>query len=134
LGFDSNSSQRIKELLRRQWQKRLSQVQPKKTILREARLEITGSTLQRIRRSHQTRLSAPSRSGQPGFIVCAICGSQKYYSHVQRRYGVFSCESCSKFFARFLKQPKQLFCVKSGNQSSLSSVVDCRLSLQATVP
>lgn len=73
--------------------------------------------------------------GRPGFITCAICNITKYYSHVQRRHGQFSCgtcscceisftsefkvyrfllEPCSKFFGRFLRNPKQYYCPKNG--------------------
>ena len=94
-------------------------------ILRKARLEISSKTLQRIRTSHQNP-SSPSRSGQPGYITCAICETTKYYSHVQRRYGVFSCEPCSKFFARFLKHPQQLFCARIGVCSLDNTSGRCR--------
>ncbi|KAF7490053.1 hypothetical protein SSS_07335 [Sarcoptes scabiei] len=45
-----------------------------------------------------------------GYIKCSVCNQTKYYSHVQRRYGIFSCEPCFKFFARFIKQPKHFQC------------------------
>ena len=98
----------------------------KSEIIRKAKLEINSKTLQRIRRAHewpQTSRSAaePSRSGQPGYITCAICAATKYYAHVQRRYGVFSCEPCSKFFARFIKEPKQFFCARTGQSAHMSS-------------
>lgn len=52
--------------------------------------------------------------GKPGFITCSICNATKYYSHVQRRFGQFSCEPCSKFMKRFLRDPKVYNCVHSG--------------------
>ncbi|RWS04841.1 uncharacterized protein B4U79_16317 [Dinothrombium tinctorium] len=53
--------------------------------------------------------------GRPGFITCSICNATKYYSHVQRRFGQFSCEPCSKFMKRFLKDPKIFTCMQTGS-------------------
>ena len=52
--------------------------------------------------------------GKPGFITCSICHATKYYSHVQRRFGQFSCEPCSKFMKKFLKDPKVYYCIGNG--------------------
>lgn len=52
--------------------------------------------------------------GKPGFITCSICHATKYYSHVQRRFGQFSCEPCSKFMKKFLKDPKVFYCIGNG--------------------
>lgn len=52
--------------------------------------------------------------GRPGYITCSICSATKYYSHVQRRFGQFSCEPCSKFMKRFLRDPKKFTCFESG--------------------
>lgn len=46
-------------------------------------------------------------------MTCEVCGLTKYYSHISRRYGVFSCESCAKFFYRYSQKPVQYNC--SGN-------------------
>ncbi|KAI1303567.1 hypothetical protein HDE_02110 [Halotydeus destructor] len=53
--------------------------------------------------------------GRPGYITCSICNATKYYSHVQRRFGQFSCEPCSKFMKRFLRDPKQYTCHEDGH-------------------
>ncbi|CAG2112734.1 unnamed protein product, partial [Medioppia subpectinata] len=127
-------TRRIQELLRNQWEERIRALNQSaavaiatKSIVRKARFEINKQTIEKIRKTaHQSsRDSSPAaaapardstqRSGQPGSITCAICAQTKFYSHVQRRYGVFSCESCSKFFAKFLKQPKQYFCAQNGD-------------------
>ena len=52
--------------------------------------------------------------GKPGYITCSICNATKYYSHVQRRFGQFSCEPCSKFMKKFLKDPKVYYCLANG--------------------
>ncbi|KAI2810717.1 hypothetical protein BLOT_001881 [Blomia tropicalis] len=52
--------------------------------------------------------SRPNKNS--GFITCTVCGRTKYYSHVQRRYGIFSCEPCFKFFSRFIKEPRKFIC------------------------
>lgn len=49
-------------------------------------------------------------SGEPGWIYCEICGRLQWYSHMQRRYGCFSCEPCYKFYKRYLADPKQYKC------------------------
>lgn len=41
----------------------------------------------------------------------------KFYSHISRRYGVFSCESCAKFFYRYSQKPVQYTCLSGGNCS-----------------
>lgn len=56
-----------------------------------------------------------SKKKNPGTITCAICFTVKYYSHKQRRFGQFSCEPCSKFFASFLRSPRAYFCEHTGN-------------------
>lgn len=53
--------------------------------------------------------------GRPGYITCSICSATKYYSHVQRRFGQFACEPCSKFMKRFLRDPKKFTCYEAGN-------------------
>lgn len=53
--------------------------------------------------------------GRPGYITCSICSATKYYSHVQRRFGQFSCEPCSKFMKRFLRDPKKYTCFDAGS-------------------
>jgi hypothetical protein len=50
----------------------------------------------------------------PGTIECAICGAIKYYSHKQKRFGVFACETCAKFFSNFLRDPKAYYCNNTG--------------------
>lgn len=50
----------------------------------------------------------------PGDITCAICSVVKFYSHRQRRFGQFSCESCSKFFGNFLRNPSVFLCQNMG--------------------
>lgn len=49
-----------------------------------------------------------------GFVTCEVCGLTKYYSHISRRYGVFSCESCAKFFYRYSQKPVQYVCQNNG--------------------
>jgi len=58
----------------------------------------------------------PKRVGG-GFVTCEVCGLTKYYSHISRRYGVFSCESCAKFFYRYLLKPSKFVCANNGNCS-----------------
>lgn len=53
-----------------------------------------------------------------------ICGAIKFYSHKQRRFGQYSCESCSKFFYYFLKTPNGLFCDNDGKLISISVQVE----------
>ncbi|XP_054159228.1 uncharacterized protein LOC128957486 [Oppia nitens] len=59
---------------------------------------------------------SPKRVGG-GFVTCEVCGLTKYYSHISRRYGVFSCESCAKFFYRYLLKPSKFTCANNGNCS-----------------
>ncbi|XP_054168442.1 uncharacterized protein LOC128965718 [Oppia nitens] len=142
--LDTNHIQR---LLRNRWEQRIRQLvaekqkpELKSPILRKARLQVNPQTIARIR-SRMTAESSVNRtnprptlakSGQPGVITCAICTQTKFYAHVQRRYGVFSCEPCSKFFARFLRQPKQFFCSQNGDclleESSSKRCKGCWLS------
>ena len=45
-----------------------------------------------------------------GSVTCEVCGLTKFYSHISRRYGVFSCESCAKFFYRYSQKPVPYNC------------------------
>lgn len=51
----------------------------------------------------------------PGTIECVICSAIKYYSHKQRRHGVFACETCAKFFSSFMRNRKAYFCNNTGS-------------------
>nr|XP_027204697.1 putative uncharacterized protein DDB_G0282129 [Dermatophagoides pteronyssinus] len=72
-------------------------------------LSSTSSSSSTLTNESRTNLNKNS-----GFITCLVCNQTKYYSHVQRRYGIFSCEPCFKFFSRFLKEPKHFQCNDNG--------------------
>ena len=55
----------------------------------------------------------PSK-GERFDITCAICNILKNYSKRPRRFGLLSCESCSKFFGNFLKAPQEFLCQNIG--------------------
>lgn len=63
--------------------------------------------------------SKSSIQSQPGrkTVTCEVCGMTKFYSHISRRYGVFSCESCAKFFYRYTQKPQNYTCPNGGNCS-----------------
>ncbi|RWS31296.1 Histone-lysine N-methyltransferase MLL-like protein [Leptotrombidium deliense] len=108
-------------------------------IIRKAKLQLNNKTLLKLRQPSSLKhlifdepKKRSSNGGRPGFITCAICNITKYYSHVQRRHGQYSCEPCSKFFARFCRNPKQFYCSKNGdcpvsvNQVPISTPNKCR--------
>lgn len=69
-----------------------------------------------------------------GYVTCQVCGKNlgiffcilflnfclpfsdltRFYSHISRRYGVFSCESCAKFFYRYSQKPVKYVCTGDG--------------------
>ena len=51
----------------------------------------------------------------PGTIECVICSAVKHYSHKQRRFGVFACEMCAKFFSNFMRNRKAYYCNHTGS-------------------
>lgn len=52
-----------------------------------------------------------------GYVTCEVCSMTKYYAHISRRYGVFSCESCAKFFYRHSQKPVKYECRAQGKCS-----------------
>ncbi|KAH9392612.1 hypothetical protein TYRP_005694 [Tyrophagus putrescentiae] len=58
--------------------------------------------------------------GKGGFVTCEVCDLTRYYSHISRRYGVFSCESCAKFFYRYSQKPVKYSCVTGTGHCQLN--------------
>jgi len=56
-----------------------------------------------------------NNSVRGGYVTCAVCNITKYYASVQRRYGMFTCMGCAKFFGRFLIKPRRYFCPNLGS-------------------
>ncbi|XP_046915048.2 uncharacterized protein LOC124495669 [Dermatophagoides farinae] len=75
------------------------------------------SSLTQSTKSSPTHSSMPNQNSKGGTVTCEVCGLTKYYSHISRRYGVFSCESCAKFFYRYTQKPVQYICLYDGNCS-----------------
>ena len=84
-----------------------SNVKKKKSPVKSIDKKVTGKS--------RNENGSKSKKKNPGTITCAICFTVKYYSHKQRRFGQFSCEPCSKFFASFLRSPRAYFCDYTGN-------------------
>nr|XP_027197597.1 uncharacterized protein LOC113791944 [Dermatophagoides pteronyssinus] len=75
------------------------------------------SSLTQSAKSSPIQSSMPNQNPKGGTVTCEVCGLTKYYSHISRRYGVFSCESCAKFFYRYSQKPVQYKCLYNGNCS-----------------
>lgn len=48
-------------------------------------------------------------------LNCAICGIKDRPSNISKVYGQNSCLLCTKFFASFIKRPKQWYCAQDGD-------------------
>lgn len=48
-------------------------------------------------------------------LNCAICGIKDRPPNISKIYGQNSCLLCTRFFATFLKRPKQWYCAQDGD-------------------
>lgn len=59
--------------------------------------------------------SSTPPAGTKDMLNCAICGIKDRPMNISKIYGQNSCLLCTKFFASFLKRPRQWYCAQDGD-------------------
>ncbi|XP_039287897.1 histone-lysine N-methyltransferase trithorax [Nilaparvata lugens] len=83
--------------------------EPKKIVLREARLEVDTQSITK-------------KSGLAHRIVCGVCGAIRFYKFLKqaRKFGLWSCESCRKFVSRMIQFASPVTCINGDGSCKIT--------------